>query len=126
VVCVYLTKSPCTSTPRDGFPATGKGCAEMLMAFARERNIRFQFLVRNYYQPALKDADKASVAACNAMYDTGMFAFSVEKAPRSNLGKTLAQNFTNAIGAHADADGFYIVRAPHGNDLGDDVGGFKS
>ena len=122
VLCVYLTKSPCTCTELNGCPATGKGCAEMLEALARERNLKFQFLVRNFYQPAISGADRASIEAVKWLHATGNFAFSVDKAPRSNTGKLLQQGFVNILQGQTDSDGFFVMQAPSNNDFVEEFG----
>jgi hypothetical protein len=88
--CAFISQSPCTSVARDGLPATradGKtGCAESLAAAAKQRNLRFQFLVRNYYQPSIKGSDKASVTVVKELVKTGSFAFSLEKISKIQAG----------------------------------------
>lgn len=121
VLCVYLTKSPCTCTERGGFPATGKGCTEMLLDLARARNLRFQILIRNFYQPSMQNSDKASILAVEALVQSGLFAVSVDKIPRSNVGKAMMINLFNQVQKNADDDGFFIAKAPANNDLGQDL-----
>lgn len=93
-IVVYLTKSPCTSTSRDGLPATRTdgvdGCTEKLLELADSRSLHITILARNFYQPAKSKADLASIAAVDALMATGRFAFNYEKQPRSNLGKAQA------------------------------------
>jgi len=112
VIVLYLTKSPCTSTRRltsDGelLPATrtdGTGCTEKLIEIAAGRNLRFQILCRNYYSPSISKADIASVEAVNALLNTGNFAFSIEKEPRSKKGKEIAEKYKASL--VFDEDGF--------------------
>ncbi len=123
-LCVYLTKSPCTSTKRSvnglDLPATGKGCAEMLAKLAVQRNLKFQFLVRNYYQPAISNSDKASIEAVKCLHATGNFAFCVDKEPKSKVGKALEQKFADTIDTSSDENGF-VCLTPADNDFSDDL-----
>jgi hypothetical protein len=116
-LCVYLTKSPCTKESRSGLPATGKGCAEMLLKLAVERNLHFQILVRNLYQPAISGSDKSSILAVEELIKSGRFAFSIDKDARSNTGKVLYLKLLNTVQGNLDQDGFYGMKAPANNDL---------
>ena len=118
-LCVYLTKSPCTRVERKGLPATGKGCAEDLEKFARENGMKFQFLVRNLYQPSIAKADLASLAAVEWLASTGRFAFSFDKKPRSNVGKALLIGFEKSAES-ADQDGFFAFPSPVENDFSEE------
>jgi APOBEC-like N-terminal domain len=90
-IVVYLTKSPCTSTPRGIFPATRtdgkKGCAEMLADLANQERLKFTLLIRNVYSPSIAGSDRASVETLKWLWKTGNFAFAVEKVPRSKMGQ---------------------------------------
>lgn len=120
-LCVYLTKSPCTRVERDGLPVTGKGCAEDLEKLSREYGVKFQFLIRNLYQPSIPKADQASMAAVKWLAGTGRFAFSIDKEPRSKVGKALLAGFEKSAGS-ADEDGFFVFPSPVDDDFSDELG----
>ncbi len=120
-LCVYLTKSPCTRVERSGYPATGKGCAEDLAEFAEKYGMKFQFLIRNLYQPAIPKADLASLAAVEMLRKTGRFAFSFDKAPRSKVGKALLIGFEK-LASSADEDGFFAFPSPVEDDFSSEHG----
>lgn len=121
ILCVYLTKSPCTKEERNGCPKTGKGCTEMLMQLANDRNIKFQMLIRNYYQPSIKESDKSSIYALQYLVESGRFAISVDKTPRSNTGKLINIKFENMRLGNTTSDGFYVTRSPVNNDIQLDI-----
>lgn len=120
-LCVYLTKSPCTKETRSGAEPTGKGCTEMLVDLAVARNLYFQILIRNYYQPAIKGADQASIHAVEHLVKSGRFAVSVDKVPRSNTGKLLQSKLNDLLLGNTDRDGFYVIKAPINNDIESDL-----